>query len=71
MKTLKFKTNIKCNGCIATVSPALNSDKNIAKWDVDTNSPEKILTIETSEETPNNIINLVEKAGFKIEPISI
>ena len=48
METLKFKTNIKCGGCIAAVTPALDSLKEIGKWNVDTASPDKILTIETT-----------------------
>ena len=40
MKTLKFKTNIKCTGCVAKVTPFLNDEKGIEKWDVDIFNPE-------------------------------
>ena len=46
MDTLKFKTNIKCGGCIATVTPFLNDQKEISSWTVDTNSAEKLLTVQ-------------------------
>ena len=46
METLKFKTNINCGGCIATVTPVLNTLEGIFKWDVDTANREKILTVE-------------------------
>jgi copper chaperone len=45
METLKFKTNIKCGGCVATVTPYLNKFSDIEKWEVDTQNPDKILTI--------------------------
>ncbi len=67
MKTLKFKTNINCSGCVANVTPYLNGSEKIEKWDVDTNNPEKILTVEGKEIKKEEIINLVQKAGYKIE----
>jgi copper chaperone len=48
METLKFKTNINCGGCIASVTPVLNGLEEIQKWNVDTASPDKILTIEAA-----------------------
>ncbi|MBS1650624.1 MAG: heavy-metal-associated domain-containing protein [Bacteroidetes bacterium] len=67
MKTIKFKTNINCSGCVAKVTPILNNEKEIIKWEVDTNNPEKILSINTEIETPEKVIELITKAGFKIE----
>ena len=69
MKTIQFKTNIKCDGCIATVTPFLNDEKTIEKWEVNTNIPERILTVETNENSAEKIITAVQKAGFKIEEI--
>jgi copper chaperone len=68
MKTLKFKTNINCTGCIANVSPFLNSDANIKKWEVDIANPEKILRVETENISEKEVMELVQKAGYKIEP---
>jgi len=47
MATLQFKTNINCGGCIARVTPRLNEVKGISSWKVDTDNPDKILTVET------------------------
>ncbi|CAN5395728.1 hypothetical protein BH10BAC1_BH10BAC1_05980 [soil metagenome] len=69
METLKFKTTINCGGCLAKVTPFLNDEKSIEKWDVNTSTPEKILTVETEDTDTNKIISAVEKAGFKIEQI--
>jgi len=68
METLKFKTNIKCGGCIATVTPFLNEEKEISSWTVDTNTPEKILTIEGSI-SPETVLGTLGKAGFTAEEI--
>jgi copper chaperone len=67
MKNLKFKTNINCGGCIATVTPHLNALKGVTNWSVDTNNPSKILTIEAEEATPTQIINILGAIGYKAE----
>jgi copper chaperone len=65
METLKFKTNIKCSGCIATVTPFLNDLPEIEKWSVDTDNPEKVLTVEASDQLSAEIvIETLEKAGY-------
>jgi copper chaperone len=69
MKTLKFKSNIKCMGCVAQVSPILNSIDGIRKWEVDIYNPQKTLTVETDKLNAGEIASLVEKAGFKAEEI--
>jgi copper chaperone len=71
METLQFKTNINCGGCIAKVTPFLNEEQGIIEWKVDTNNPNKILTVQKEGITENEIIATVKEAGFKIEPISI
>lgn len=70
METLKFKTNIKCGGCIATVTPALNTLEGIAKWEVDTANPDKILTVESDNGlTAKEIINALKTKGYNAEKI--
>jgi copper chaperone len=66
MTTLKFKTNINCGGCIAKVTPFLDSEKSILKWEVDTNSPDKILKVEGEDLKPEDVISKVKEAGYKI-----
>lgn len=65
MNTLKFKTTIKCGGCIATVTPFLNKIDGILTWSVDTNSPDKILTVETETVSPEEITNTLKTAGYQ------
>ena len=68
METLKFQNNIKCGGCIATVTPFLNEQKEISSWTVDTNTPEKILTVEGGV-SPETVMSTLGKAGFTAEKI--
>jgi copper chaperone len=70
METLKFKTNINCGGCVATITPVLNGLKDIQHWDVDTTDPNKILTIKAENFlTSSVIINALKQKGYKAEKI--
>ena len=66
MKTLKFTTNINCSNCIKTISPFLNEKEGIITWSVDTDNPEKILTVKGEDITASIVIDTVEDAGFDI-----
>ncbi len=68
MENLKFKTTIKCEGCLAKVTPHLNETAGEGKWHVDLTNPAKILTIDTESDSAK-IKGAVEKAGFKAELI--
>jgi copper chaperone len=67
MKTFKFKTNIKCGGCISNVTPFLNDSKEIKHWNVDISDPNKILTVETETLQEEEVKNIIIKAGYKAE----
>jgi copper chaperone len=67
MKQYQFKTNINCGGCVAAVTPVLNGNSDVKEWKVDTADPNKILTVETENLCEQEVITLVEKAGFKAE----
>lgn len=69
METLKFKTNIKCGGCVAQVTPHLNAVEGIQNWQVDTANPAKILTVEFEGVEPRRIVEAVQTAGFKAEKL--
>jgi len=71
MKIIKFKTNINCGGCLATVTPFLNGVDFISNWQVDTSSPDKVLTVSGEGIEPQQIQNLVDEAGFKAEVLRV
>jgi len=67
-KEFKFKTNINCGGCVASVTPHLDKAAGIAEWNVDTTATDKILTVKSEGITEDQIMEAVRKAGFSIEP---
>ena len=64
----KFKTNIKCGGCIQKVKPYLDGLKEIKTWSVELDSPDRILTVE-GEVNIESIIEAISKAGYRAEMI--
>jgi copper chaperone len=68
-KTYTFKTNINCAGCVAAITPTLNAELGSENWLVDTAVSEKVLTIKTNSKTESELMNIVEKAGYKIEKL--
>ena len=67
--TFKFKTNINCGNCVSTVTPLLNGLEGVNEWEVETGNKDKILTVVAAGATEEQVIEAVQKAGFKIEPI--
>ena len=67
MKT--YKTNINCAGCVARVTPLLNSLKGIEKWKVDTNNKDKLLEI-NGEISPEDLKTALAKLDFKAEELT-
>ncbi len=68
-KTLKFKTNINCGGCVTKVTPFLNDEDGICHWEVDTTTQDKILSVYSEGITEEEVIQKVQDAGFKIETL--
>jgi copper chaperone CopZ len=64
----KFKTNIKCDACIAKVTPLLNETVGEGKWKVDITVPSKTLTIE-SDESEEAVNTSLARKGYKAEQI--
>ncbi|GAB4000937.1 hypothetical protein GCM10028807_55530 [Spirosoma daeguense] len=71
METLHFQTNINTSEDVAVVTLPLNNIEQIDGWNIDTDSTDKLLTVQT---TDNRITDLVEKAlrnvGFAAQKIS-
>lgn len=70
MKTLKFKTNINCGGCVSKVTPFLDKQEGVDTWKVDTNNADKILTIESNGATEDEVKATLQKIGFKAESVN-
>jgi len=70
MKTVQFKTNIKCTGCLGKVTPGLNETAGEDNWEVDLQSFDKVLTVSADEVNESKIREAVEKAGYKAEKLN-
>lgn len=69
METKQFKTNIKCSGCVAKVTPGLNESAGENKWNVDLQSPERILTVSGDTVDKEKISQALEKAGYRADEL--
>lgn len=58
-----------CGSCIAAVTPHLNSAETVEKWEVDTASPNKILSVHGENLSEKEVMEKVLKAGYKIEKV--
>jgi cation transport ATPase len=71
MKTA-FKTNLNCQSCVAKVRPLLDTNSDIDTWDVDTSTPDKVLTVSSPTGIDHNrIVELVQQAGFWAQEIAV
>jgi copper chaperone len=66
MESLKFKTSLKCNGCINAIKPGLDKIEDIDSWSVDLDSPDKVLTVLANNASAEKVIDSVKKAGYEI-----
>ena len=66
--SVQFKTNIKCGGCVAAVTPFLNEAVGEGHWQVDTQNPNKLLTVAAARAEAAK--KAVEKAGYQAESLT-
>lgn len=60
-----------CGSCIEKVTPVFNESFGENKWTVDIKNPNKILTVSTDASVNEaDVINAVEKAGYKAEEVN-
>ena len=68
-KKFRFKTNLKCSGCVSKVTPFLNSMKDVMDWSVDLNHPDKVLTVTLKTGDTRSVKKAFEGVGYHIEEI--
>lgn len=66
---VKFKTNIKCEACVAKVTPALNETVGENKWQVDLSDPARVLTVTITDNQANQVPEALHKVGYKAEKL--
>lgn len=70
MKTMEFKTDLKCSGCIERIAPQMNLLEGIVGWDVDLTKPVKILKVESIRDNESEIISILREKGYTCEKIT-
>lgn len=68
MKTSKFKTNAKCDGCVACIADKLNEIVPREQWNIDLSTTDRVLTV-TADVPDEKIIAVVVAAGYKAEKL--
>ncbi len=69
MNTIKFKSNIKCGGCIAAINESMNEMVGENQWEVDLSSENRILTVKTENVTSEEISEKLKNLGYTAEKI--
>lgn len=68
-KTFQFKTTLNCGGCVSKIQADMDNAAGISQWKVDTDSTDKILTVQATGITEEEIIAIISSKGFKAEPL--
>ena len=68
MKTYQFKTNLKCNNCVAKVKSQLNACDTIESWSIDLKNPDRLLTVIARDEKAIACVErILADAGYSSE----
>lgn len=75
MQTLRFKTSLKCNGCVNAIKPGIEAIKKIKSWRVFLDVQDKTLEVDfenssEEEEISNAVQGAVKKEGYTIEQLN-
>lgn len=54
---------------MATVTPHLEKVADVDRWDVDLTSPDRILTVEASGASREEVVKAVTEAGYRAEAV--
>lgn len=66
---MKYTTNIKCGGCIAAVTPALDAAVGPGNWKVELENPQKVLSIDVADGNVPDITAILAGVGYKAEAL--
>lgn len=73
MKTLRFKTSLKCAGCVKAIKPFMDKIPEIISWNVDLGNPDKIVHVNidsaNGQDLSNEILIAIRQAGYTADKI--
>lgn len=67
MDSIKFKTNLKCEGCVDKVTPSLNNLDGVKDWAVDLKSTDRVLTVTGNNIEEKAVVQALLQNGYKAE----
>ena len=67
MNTMIFKTNAKCEYCLAKIEEILQGKISREEWNLDLSDSNRPLTVACDKLAADDVVELISKAGFKIE----
>ena len=70
MEVLILKTNIRYKKQLKTVAPILDGQNNISRWNIDLNDIDKVLRIESNDLEMEEVVQLIQEAGFHCEELA-
>jgi copper chaperone CopZ len=63
--TRRFKTNLRCGGCVAAVRLHLDREPGVTRWEVDVASPDRTLTVD-GDAPAEAVKAAVARGGFQV-----
>jgi len=66
MEKMRFKTSLRCNGCVSAITMGIESIKEVQRWNVDLESEDRLLEVEAVEDVSEKVIEIIKKAGYAI-----
>jgi copper chaperone CopZ len=66
METRRYRTDLRCQGCLASLAEVLNSAPGVTQWTADVDTPEKPLTITGERVDATTVSTLLGKAGYHV-----
>ncbi|MBL8821118.1 MAG: copper chaperone [Planctomycetia bacterium] len=61
-----FGTTLRCESCVAKIKPIFDAEPSVHHWSVDTNAPEKPITVHGENVSSDLVNRLLEKAGYRV-----
>lgn len=66
-----FETNLRCQKCLATIGPLLDSEEAVVDWSADLSDPRKLLKVELDKPADSDrAVELMKEAGYDATPTS-
>lgn len=70
METYDFKTTMKCDGCVAKITPGMNAISGIDSWSVDMSEGIKMLHVKAERDIEWPVIALLKDKGYSSELVN-